>query len=84
MKRFMDSEGVFYEPETFPGLIYHYIDEDSIFNQTNNNKLNLVFLIFDSGKIVIAGAKKRNQIYNSFGKIFPLLKQFKENKVQEK
>lgn len=79
MKRYLNSKKIFYEAECFPGLIYHYIDEDSISNQADNKQLNLVFLIFWSGKIVIAGAKNRNQIYKAFEKVYPLLKQFKEN-----
>ena len=58
-----------YEPEIFPGLIYHMLVPE------------IVLLIFVSGKIVLTGAKQREQIYDAFRKIYPLLLQFKhENK----
>lgn len=64
---------VTYETELFPGLIYHYLDK----NEKKGVKANIVFLIFKSGKIVISGAKIREQIYNSFEKVFPVLNKFK-------
>ena len=70
---------VTYEPECFPGLIYRYLDEEDKNIENMGQKLNIVFLIFASGKMVIAGAKKRNQIYDSFEKVFQLLSQFKLN-----
>ena len=58
-----------YEPEIFPGLIYHMLEPE------------IVLLIFVSGKIVLTGAKERNEIYDAFNKIYPLLYKFKhENK----
>jgi transcription initiation factor TFIID TATA-box-binding protein len=58
-----------YEPEAFPGLIYHMTQPE------------IVLLIFVSGKIVLTGAKQKEEIYQAFHKIFPLLKKFKnENK----
>ena len=58
-----------YEPEIFPGLIYHM------------NKPEIVLLIFVSGKIVLTGAKEKHEIFDAFNKIFPLLKKYKnENK----
>jgi transcription initiation factor TFIID TATA-box-binding protein len=58
-----------YEPESFPGLIYHMTQPE------------IVLLIFVSGKIVLTGAKQKEEIYQAFHKIFPLLKKFKnENK----
>ena len=58
-----------YEPEIFPGLIYHNIDPE------------IVLLIFVSGKIVLTGAKERAQIYEAFRKIYPVLYKFRlENK----
>ena len=61
---------VAYEPEQFPGLIYRMIEP------------NIVLLIFSSGKIVLTGGKKKDDIYNGFKKIFPLLIKFKvENKL---
>jgi transcription initiation factor TFIID TATA-box-binding protein len=47
----------------FPGLI---------FRMTNPK---VVLLIFSSGKIVLTGAKKREEIYTAYQKIRPLLLQ---------
>lgn len=65
---------VAYETELFPGLIYHYLGNKE---EKGEKKANIVFLIFKSGKIVISGAKIREQIYNSFEKVFPVLNKFK-------
>lgn len=73
---------VVYEPECFPGLIYRYLDEEEKNEENKDQKLNIVFLIFASGKMVIAGAKRRKQIYDSFEKVFQLLTQFK-NKLDQ-
>ena len=74
---------VIYEPECFPGLIYRYLDEEDEKIENGEQKFNIVFLIFASGKMVIAGAKNRNQIYESFEKVYQLLRQFK-NKLDKK
>src|SRR5437667_6045901 len=50
-----------YEPELFPGLIYRMI------------KPKIVLLIFVSGKIVLTGAKIREEIYQAFELIYPVL-----------
>ena len=50
-----------YEPELFPGLIYRMI------------KPKIVLLIFVSGKIVLTGAKVREEIYEAFELIYPVL-----------
>ena len=50
-----------YEPELFPGLIYRMI------------KPKIVLLIFVSGKIVLTGAKVREEIYEAFEMIYPVL-----------
>jgi len=50
-----------YEPELFPGLIYRMI------------KPKIVLLIFVSGKIVLTGAKVREEIYQAFEMIYPVL-----------
>ncbi|KAJ3318366.1 putative tubulin polyglutamylase ttll1 [Boothiomyces sp. JEL0866] len=50
-----------YEPELFPGLIYRMV------------KPKIVLLIFVSGKIVLTGAKVREEIYQAFENIFPVL-----------
>src|SRR5437660_11477392 len=50
-----------YEPELFPGLIYRMV------------KPKIVLLIFVSGKIVLTGAKVREEIYQAFQAIYPVL-----------
>ena len=50
-----------YEPELFPGLIYRMIQP------------KIVLLIFVSGKIVLTGAKVREEIYRAFEMIYPVL-----------
>lgn len=47
-----------YEPDLFPGLVF----------RTTAPKL--VFLIFRSGKVVITGAKKREEIESTFDKLY--------------
>lgn len=56
-----------YEPELFPGLIYRMV------------KPRIVLLIFVSGKVVLTGAKVRDEIYEAFETIFPILKGFKKH-----
>lgn len=56
-----------YEPELFPGLIYRMV------------KPKVVLLIFVSGKIVLTGAKVREEIYQAFENIYPVLTEFKKN-----
>ncbi|KAL5009120.1 hypothetical protein ScPMuIL_014701 [Solemya velum] len=55
-----------YEPELFPGLIYRMV------------KPRIVLLIFVSGKVVLTGAKIRQEIYEAFENIYPILKGFKK------
>jgi transcription initiation factor TFIID TATA-box-binding protein len=55
-----------YEPELFPGLIYRMADP------------KVVLLIFVSGKVVLTGAKKREDIYRAFENIYPVLKEFRK------
>ncbi|KAI1208520.1 transcription factor TFIID-domain-containing protein [Annulohypoxylon truncatum] len=55
-----------YEPELFPGLIYRMI------------KPKIVLLIFVSGKIVLTGAKIREEIYQAFEMIYPVLQDFRK------
>jgi len=50
-----------YDPELFPGLIFRM------------PKPKVVLLIFASGKLVLTGAKKREEIYEAYEKILPLL-----------
>ncbi|KAL9048579.1 MAG: hypothetical protein Q9162_007645 [Coniocarpon cinnabarinum] len=53
-----------YEPELFPGLIYRMM------------KPKIVLLIFVSGKIVLTGAKVREEIYQAFEMMVPVLSDF--------
>jgi len=55
-----------YEPELFPGLIYRMISP------------KVVLLIFVSGKIVLTGAKLREDIYSAFNNIYPVLSEFRK------
>jgi transcription initiation factor TFIID TATA-box-binding protein len=55
-----------YEPELFPGLIYRMV------------KPKIVLLIFVSGKIVLTGAKVREEIYQAFDTIYPVLVDFRK------
>jgi len=55
-----------YEPELFPGLIYRMM------------KPKIVLLIFVSGKIVLTGAKVREEIYQAFEMIHPVLQDFRK------
>ncbi|KAG5296796.1 transcription initiation factor TFIID-2 [Histoplasma ohiense] len=55
-----------YEPELFPGLIYRMM------------KPKIVLLIFVSGKIVLTGAKVREEIYQAFEMIYPVLTDFRK------
>ena len=54
-----------YEPESFPGLIF----------RMGNPKI--VLLIFYSGKMILTGAKRKEQIYEGLGKIYPVLLNYK-------
>ncbi|PAA69675.1 hypothetical protein BOX15_Mlig031723g3 [Macrostomum lignano] len=55
-----------YEPELFPGLIYRMV------------KPKIVLLVFVSGKVVLTGAKVREEIYEAFNNIYPILRNFKK------
>jgi len=56
-----------YEPELFPGLIYRMVQP------------SCVLLVFVSGKIVITRAKTRQQIYDAFEAIYPVLVQYRKD-----
>nr|Q9NHP5.1 RecName: Full=TATA-box-binding protein; AltName: Full=TATA sequence-binding protein; AltName: Full=TATA-binding factor; AltName: Full=TATA-box factor; AltName: Full=Transcription initiation factor TFIID TBP subunit [Drosophila virilis]AAF71711.1 TATA box-binding protein [Drosophila virilis] len=55
-----------YEPELFPGLIYRMV------------RPRIVLLLPAPGKVVLTGAKVRQEIYDAFDKIFSILKKFKK------
>ena len=52
---------VHYEPEVFPGLVFRMADP------------KVVLLIFVTGKVVITGAKKVEDIYKAFESIYDVL-----------
>ncbi|MEM1927329.1 MAG: TATA-box-binding protein [Acidilobaceae archaeon] len=54
--------GSMYEPEQFPGLIYRM------------DKPSVVLLIFSSGKMVITGAKREEEVSKAVDAIFNILK----------
>ncbi len=56
-----------YEPELFPGLIYRMAAP------------KIVLLIFVSGKIVLTGAKTKEDIQKAFDTIYPVLRKFRKN-----
>jgi len=56
-----------YEPELFPGLIYRL------------RAPKLTVLIFVSGKVVITGAKSKEDLNHGLEAIFPVLLQYKKN-----
>ncbi|KAL6641312.1 hypothetical protein ACP70R_019493 [Stipagrostis hirtigluma subsp. patula] len=60
-----------YEPEIFPGLIYRMADP------------KIVLLVFVSGKVVLTGAKGREEIYTAFENIYPMLTQFRKVQQEE-
>ena len=55
-----------YEPELFPGLIYRM------------KSPKVVLLIFVSGKVVLTGAKAREDVYQAFDAIYPVLQEFRK------
>ncbi|KAK9155278.1 hypothetical protein Sjap_002758 [Stephania japonica] len=55
-----------YEAEIFPGLIYRM------------KQPKIVLLIFVSGKIVLTGAKVRDETYTAFENIYPVLTEFRK------
>lgn len=59
-----------YEPELFPGLIYRM------------RSPKIVLLIFVSGKVVLTGGKKPEEIYQAFENIYPVLTEFKKTAEQ--
>ncbi|TVU30607.1 hypothetical protein EJB05_22237 [Eragrostis curvula] len=59
-----------YEPELFPGLIYRM------------KHPKIVLLVFVSGKIVLTGAKTREEIYTAFENIYPVLTEYKKLRIE--
>lgn len=54
-----------YEPELFPGLVYRMVQPC------------ILLLVFVSGKVVLTGAKVREDIYKAFNNIHPILKKYR-------
>lgn len=54
-----------YEPELFPGLIYRMM-----------TPIQVVLLIFVNGKVVLTGAKNRENIATAFDTMYPVLQNF--------
>jgi len=81
IRKHVSESRVGYEPEVFPGLIYRLIPDKTQNSEKNEKSPNITLLIFASGNIVITGGKNRNQIYDAFKKIYPLLYQAKEGNV---
>eukprot|EP00826_Nyctotherus_ovalis_P011148 TRINITY_DN1290_c0_g2_i22.p1 TRINITY_DN1290_c0_g2~~TRINITY_DN1290_c0_g2_i22.p1 ORF type:complete len:332 (-),score=84.52 TRINITY_DN1290_c0_g2_i22:152-1015(-) len=54
-----------YDPELFPGLIYRMVQP------------RIVLLIFTSGKVVLTGAKRQEELVEAFNKIYPVLCYYK-------
>ena len=68
LEKFANSEHKYlcdYHPETFPGLIYHM------------KAPKVCLLIFCSGKIVLTGAKNKEDIDKAFKNIQPTLSQYR-------
>jgi len=55
-----------YAPELHPGLVYRMA------------KPKVVMMIFFNGKVTLLGAKVREEIYEAFDNIYPVLKNFKK------
>lgn len=55
-----------YEPELFSGLVYRMLQP------------KVVLLVFVSGKVVLTGAKTRDDVYTAFEKIYPLLQRHRK------
>jgi transcription initiation factor TFIID TATA-box-binding protein len=55
-----------YEAEIFPGLIYRMVEP------------KIVLLIFASGKIVLTGAKNKEDIFKAFDMMYFVLKKYKK------
>jgi len=55
------------EPQIFPGLVYRMVSP------------KVVLLIFESGKVVITGAKELDRVYEAFESLYPVLEEFRKN-----
>ena len=60
---------VYYEPEVFPGLIYRM------------EKPKVTVLMFASGKINFVGAKKQEDIFEAYKKIYPIVVKYENKEI---
>ena len=61
---------VYYEPEVFPGLIYRM------------EKPKVTVLMFASGKINFVGAKKQEDIFEAYKKIYPIVAKYENKEIK--
>ena len=54
---------IIYEPEQFPGLMYHM------------KSPNVVFLVFSTGKLVCVGARREEDVYEAVEKLVAILEE---------
>lgn len=67
-----------FEPELFPGLVYKIPTQSRQRVRGNDNKKNgMVLLVFSNGSVVITGATQKNEIYESFALLKPVILSFK-------
>ncbi len=64
LDKIMNSlENTKYNPEQFPGLVYHI------------DKPKVAFLLFKSGRVICTGAKNIKDIETAVGKLYPKMKE---------
>lgn len=61
-----------YEPELFPGLIYHLKEP------------KVTVLVFVSGKVVLTGARSPKAIYEAFDTMYVMLQEFNKNQSSQR
>jgi len=62
---------VYYEPEAFPGLIFRM------------EKPKITLLMFASGKINFVGAKKQEDIFEAYKKIYPIVVKYENKEIKK-
>lgn len=63
---YADTKFCTYEPELFPGLVYRMPSP------------KVCFLVFVSGKVVITGAKSKENLENAMANLYPRLLEFRK------
>ena len=61
---------VYYEPEAFPGLIFRM------------EKPKITLLMFASGKINFVGAKRQEDIFEAYKKIYPIVVKYENKEIK--